>query len=35
MFIWSFFDMMGDDENMKKMMKDSQASFMKTSGKVA
>jgi hypothetical protein len=34
MFISSFFDMMGDDENMKKMMIESQSSFLKTSGKV-
>ena len=33
-FLTSFFDMCGDDENMKKMMTESQSSFGKSAGKV-
>ena len=34
MFLSNFYDVMGKDEGMKKMMIDSQASFIKSAGKV-
>ena len=34
MFLPTFNDLMGNDESMRKMMIDSQSSFIKTSGKV-
>ena len=34
LFLFSFFDLFGGDENMKKMMQDANSSFLKNAGKV-